>query len=301
MSEQKKGKRKSAASAVVATVIVAIAAAAAIVVLMMMSKKPTEPEQKLPNGTTVAFKPTQEFADECGENAQKLVAGNYKIVRLFVSEGLAHRDEPYGNRPEDGLYTVESDEYETYEQIETLVKSIFTEEESKRILTQMPSDPAAKDNDTSAAETSDISDTSEEISRPELIAVYAPRDEYVDIENSDNVDSVESVDGEMYTDDTTADGEGEENNAETSKPSESGYVKKSVLGISEYFKPYTDYKKPWGSLSIKIAPASEEECYITVYLGSDKDVDLSSVEDTDILNTKMIKENGEWRLTELVY
>lgn len=291
MSEQKKGKKKSAASAVVATVIVAIAAAAAIVVLMMMSKKPPEPEQELPDGTTVTFKPTQAFADECGENAQKLVAGNYKVVRLFVSEGLAHRKEPYGNRPEDGLYTVESDEYGTYEQIESLVKSIYTEEESKRILTQMPSDPAAKQNDTS--------DTSEEISRPELIAIYAPRDEYINVDSENEAESADDIDD---ADDTTAaDGESIAETSGSSDQSKPGYVKKSVLGISEYFKPYTDYKKPWGSLSIKIVPSSEDECYITVYLGSDKDVDLSSVEDTDILNTKMIKENGEWRLTELVY
>ena len=134
----------------------------------------------------------------------------------------------------------------------------------------MPSVPAASL--CGASDTSDqtASSTSGDVTRPETIAVYGSRDVYVD------------ADG-VLEDGTSA------------------YVKKSVLGINEFFKPYTDYKKPWGSISIKIAPLSETECNVTVYLGADKDVDLSSVEDTDILSTKMIKENGEWRLAKLVY
>lgn len=251
MSEQNNEKAKSSVSTIVATAIVALAAVAAIIVLIVMNNS-SEGEQNRGSSDTISvdFKDTQEFADECGENAQKLVAGNYRVLRLFISEGLPHQDEPYGNRPEDGYYTAVSDEFKTYEDLESYVNSIFTEQEARRILKNMPLDPAA------AAGTSDPDSSGG-------VSLYWSRDEYVD--------------------------------------SGTSYVKQSVLGINASFKPYTDYKKPWGSTSIRIVPVSEEECELTVYLGADKDVDLSSVEESDILHTKMIKENGEWRLAELVF
>ena len=257
MSEQNKGKTTSSASTIIATAIVALAAVAAIIVLIVMSKKPGDGRQDMQNNVVVESAGGQDFIDECGENAQRLVQGNYRIVRLFISEGLPYRDEPYGNRPEDRLYTVNSEEFKTFDDVMTLVKSVFVEDEANRILMRMPLDPAAAYG---------VGGNPEEA---QLISVYWTRDEYVDAS------------------DTSAGG--------------SGYVKQTVLGISERFKPYTDYKKPWGSTSIRIVPVNEEECDITIYLGADKDVDLSSVEDSDILTTKMVKVNGEWRLTKLVF
>lgn len=255
MSEQNNGKAKSSISTIVATAIVAAAAVAAIIVLIVMNNGSGNGSERGESNTiSVDYKDTQAFADECGENAQKLVAGNYRILRLFITEGLPHQDEPYGNRPEDGFYTAISDEFKTYEDLETYVNSIFTEQEATRILTKMPLDPAAEYADGSSGGRGSME-------------LYRSRDEYVDASGSGGT----------------------------------SYVKQSVLGINMSFKPYTDYNKPWGSTSIKIVPVSEEECDITIYLGADKDVDLSSVEDTDILHTKMIKENGEWRLAELVF
>lgn len=237
MSEN--NQNKSRLSAVIATAVVALAAVAAIIVLVVTSRAPKE-EQTLPDGTVVDFRPTQELVDECGEHAQELVAKNYTILRLFVTEGLPHKDEPYGNRPEDGLYTANSSDYKTFDEIEKLVKSCFTEKEAKRILTQMPADPA-------------VSMTAS------LIEVYKTRDDYVN------------------------------------------GTKQKVLGINEQFKPFDAYNKPWSSISIRIVPSSDSECYVTVYLGAGKDVDLSSVETSDILTTQMVKENGEWRLSQLIY
>ncbi len=238
MSENNQNKSNPIAIIVTAAVVLA-AVAAFIVMLVTSSNRTPNEDQTLPDGTVVDFKPTQELIDECGEQAQKLVSSNYTIMRLFVTEGLPHLDEPYGNPPEDGMYTVNSADYKTYDEIEALVKSCFTEKEATRILTQMPADPASS---TSAS----------------LIAVYKPRDAYVN--------------GIEYK-----------------------------LGINEKFKPATAYNKPWGSISIKIVPSSETECYITAYLGAEKDVDLSSVEASNVLTTQMIKENGEWRLSQLIY
>ena len=281
------GKKKSSASTIIATAIVALAAIAAIIVLIVMSKE-SDSGQKPSNGSTVENNLTQEFIDECGENAQTLVAGNYRIVRLFISEGLPHRDEPYGNKPEDGYYTVESDEFKTYEQIDTYVRSIFTTEETTRILLKMPFDPAEEYGTVSTGAAQD--DTSSR----NLVPVYWPRVDYVDAG-----DAVSDAVSDVSVQDAPEEEDGE--NDTESRPSAPSYVKQYVLGINEKFKPYTDYKKPWGSISIKIAPVSEEECDITIYLGADKDVDLSSVDDDDILHTKMVKENGEWRLTQLVF
>lgn len=222
--------------ALTATVAVVLAAVAALVVLIVRSSAPDE-DRQLPDGTVVDFKPSQELVDECAENAQKLIADNYTILRLFVTEGLPHIDEPYGNRPDDGMYTTNSVDYTKYEEIETFVKSCFVDTEAARILTQMPADPASGSGS--------------------LIAVYQPRFSLL--------------------------------------------TKETGIGISENFKPYTAYSKPWGSLIIKIVPSSETECYVTVYLGAGEDSDLSDVESANVLTTQMKKENGEWRLAQLIY
>ena len=51
--------------------------------------------------------------------------------------------EPYNNVPEDGYYTVKSDSYKTFSDIETLVNSTFVEKEAKRILTNINGDDVA--------------------------------------------------------------------------------------------------------------------------------------------------------------
>lgn len=288
MSEQNKGKRTSSTSTIVATAIVALAAIAAIVVLIVMSKKADEGQTDLQNSLMVESAGGQAFIDECGEHAQALVAGNYRIVRLYISEGMSYRAEPYGNRPEGGYYAAVSDEFKTYEDIDNYVRSIFVQEEAERILFEMPYDPK----DEYGSE-----DGPSNTTLRRFVPIYSPRVDYVDAEEASEVTSEDTV---SRVPDVVVPSESGDSDA-SSSPSAPAYVKKYVLGIHEDFKPYTDYKKPWGSISIKILPVSEEECDITIYLGADKDVDLSSVEESDILKTKMVKENGEWRLTKLVF
>ncbi len=323
MSEKNNGsKNSSKTSAVIGTVVVAALAVAAIVVLVMMNNKPSV-DQTLPDGTTVSYRASQELADECGERARELMSDNYKTIRLFITEGLPHKDEPYGNRPEDGYYTVNSEEFKLYEQLESFVKSVYTESEAERILTKMPSDPAVTLGGVKRENSENNSEnTSETETRPETIAVYQSRDVYVDIQtesetstpkvptvvvpkpSESGAESAGSENGETEVWDSdlvVSESDESVEPAESVKPVEPTYTKQSVLGISEYFVPYTEYDRPWNSISIKVVPSGEEECFITVYLGSDRDVNLSSVDDSDIISTKMVKENGEWKLTELVY
>lgn len=130
----------------IATVIVFLAAIAAVVVLVIMSnnKPAVDPnsgagtnQSSVPSDATVQFHPTQEFIDECNNNAHDLVESNYEIVRLFLIEPLPHEDEPYGNKPEDGYYTASSSKYATYQDMEKKVKSTFTADEAARILTNL--------------------------------------------------------------------------------------------------------------------------------------------------------------------
>lgn len=130
----------------IATVIVLLAAIAAVVVLIVMSNnKPvaesdsvTSTDQStVPSNASVLFHPTQELIDECNNNAHDLVASSYEIVRIFLIEPLPHEDEPYGNKPEDGYYTVSPSKYANYADIEELVKSTFTADEAARILTNL--------------------------------------------------------------------------------------------------------------------------------------------------------------------
>ncbi|MBQ9948662.1 MAG: hypothetical protein IJO91_09770 [Oscillospiraceae bacterium] len=120
--------------------VLAIAVAVTAVILLTGDKGETSSaggtsDQQISSETV--FRPTQELIDECTYAAHDLVAGSYRIVRLFVTDGLDHFDEPYGNKPEDGIYTVNSKEYTSLSEIEELVRSIYTEDVAKLILTDI--------------------------------------------------------------------------------------------------------------------------------------------------------------------
>lgn len=123
----------------ISTVVVAVLAIAVVIVAIIVisgDNGGTSADSGSSAGVSSSqpFEPTQELVDECTYAAHDLVAGNYRILRLFVTEGLPHEDEPYGNLPEDGLYTVSSSEYKTLGVIEELVNSVFVEEEAVRVL-----------------------------------------------------------------------------------------------------------------------------------------------------------------------
>lgn len=127
--------KKNSTIPLIATIIVAAVAIAAVVIAIVTlnaGKGNTTPGQQ--GGVTNEFRPTQELVEECTYAAHDLVADSYKIVRLFVTEGLAHYGEPYGNEPEDGIYTVNSQEYSSLSQIEDFVYSVYTNSEAERIL-----------------------------------------------------------------------------------------------------------------------------------------------------------------------
>ena len=128
----KKYKQNSTAP-LIATIAVALAAIAAVIVLLVMMSGGDTSEQSEESG----FRITAELIEECTGSAHDLVKQNYEIIKLFVTEGLPKASEPYGNPPEDGMYTVDSKEYTALSQIEELVQSVYVEGEADRILHSM--------------------------------------------------------------------------------------------------------------------------------------------------------------------
>lgn len=249
MSENKpKYTQNTTNVSLIATIIVAVLAIvlAVVAIITMRNSSDTPATSSVVSNTD--FRPTQELVDECTYAAHDLVADSYSIIRLFVSEGLPHFDEPYGNKPEDGLYTVNSTEYTSLEDIENLVRRVYTNSEAERILG---------------------------------MKVYQNRKILVDI---------------VY-DDSTAESTAE---TETVEPRPL-YEEKTVLGISEEFTPNESYNKGWNSCSIAVLPKSETECELTIYLGGISTKETGSEETDSVLETAMVKIDGEWKLAAFVY
>lgn len=78
-----------------------------------------------------AYVPDEKTSEEMKDAAIELLSGNYEVLKLFYTRGLEHKDEPYGNAPEDGYYTVSDSDYTSLEQLEELVNSIFCDEQAK--------------------------------------------------------------------------------------------------------------------------------------------------------------------------
>ncbi len=81
------------------------------------------------------FVPDEDLSNEMMDAASKLIENNYYVICLYYIQGLPHKDEPYGNTPEDGYYTVNSDEYTSIEQLEKLVDSTYVSEAANKIKT----------------------------------------------------------------------------------------------------------------------------------------------------------------------
>ncbi len=124
-------KQKSLAATIV-TALVAVAAIAAVAAGIIMMTKKEEPDA--PDSTPSI---SEALVDECGKAANELVQNNYTVLKLYVIEGLPYKT-VYGNRSEDGYYTVDDENYKDFSQIEELVKSTYAADEAERILTRFP-------------------------------------------------------------------------------------------------------------------------------------------------------------------
>lgn len=132
-------KKNSSNLPLIATIIVALVAIALAVTAIIMLNKPSSQDQTqsgASGGINVQDTSylTPEYREECEYAAHDLLNESHEILRLFVTEGLFHEDEPYGNLPEDGYYTVNSTDYTSLEQIEDLVHSVYADDAAEQIL-----------------------------------------------------------------------------------------------------------------------------------------------------------------------
>lgn len=130
-------KQNSTNLPLIATIVVAVVAVAlAVTAIFMMNKAPEQTQSDAGTSSQVQDTSylTPEYREECEYAAHDLLDASHEILRLFVTEGLFHEDEPYGNLPEDGYYTVNSTDYTSLEQIEELVRSVYIEDAAQQIL-----------------------------------------------------------------------------------------------------------------------------------------------------------------------
>ena len=72
------------------------------------------------------YEPDEELKEEMRDAVIELIPDNYTVLRLYYIRGLSHKDEPYGNAPEDGYYTVDSETYTSLAQLEEIVDRTYT-------------------------------------------------------------------------------------------------------------------------------------------------------------------------------
>ncbi len=117
--------------------VAAIAVFAVVLALNPVAEKPDNDEPMQTSVSTTAapqgYEADAELAEEMKDEAQALVTKNYEILSLYYIHGTDHKDEPYGNAPEDGYYTVKDDTYSSIEQLEALVDSTFLTEQAETV------------------------------------------------------------------------------------------------------------------------------------------------------------------------
>ena len=121
----------------IATAVVAVLALAAVIALIIVLNLPKEGNDNDPSANNSGFMITEELELECKYAAHDLISQSYEVMRLYVFDGLTSMGEPYGNEPEDGLYTVATEynsKYTTLEDIEKLVKSTYTDEAAEKVM-----------------------------------------------------------------------------------------------------------------------------------------------------------------------
>ena len=115
---------KKNTAATIATIVVAVLAIATTLFLLYQTSQQQDNQYN--------YVPSDEVNEEMNMNAVTLIKNNCEVFRIYLQYGLPHQAEPYNNVPEDGYYTVKSDNYKTISDVEAVVNSTFVEKEAKR-------------------------------------------------------------------------------------------------------------------------------------------------------------------------
>ncbi|MCL2639101.1 MAG: hypothetical protein FWD48_12125 [Oscillospiraceae bacterium] len=130
----------SSKSAFIATIVVAVLAIAAAVFAL----RNITPSEQEPSFTyePEEYRPSDTLKDEMLNAAERIIANNIILIRLYITHGVPVVREPYanttdrplGNPPEDGYFYSASSEFKTFAELEALVRETFVAEEAERII-----------------------------------------------------------------------------------------------------------------------------------------------------------------------
>ncbi len=146
-----KVKGKYSESDVLHAIILIVAAVLAIIVFVVVLLltgggfgKPADEKPDVSQNTTTSqtkpekeqgFVPGDDLMNEMMDAAAKLIENNYYVLCLYYIDHLSFKEEPYGNKPEDGYLTVVSDRYTAMDQIEELVNGTYTADTAQKVMT----------------------------------------------------------------------------------------------------------------------------------------------------------------------
>lgn len=127
-------KKKSAnISSIIITVLAVLLAVAAVIFLIVtfFGKNGKDPDSTRPDDS---FIPTSELVSSAEQAAYDLLPKNYKIYQYFT-KGMTTKEEPYGNKPEDGFYTCVNEDYKNFDEFCDFIRSVFTEMTAATLIT----------------------------------------------------------------------------------------------------------------------------------------------------------------------
>ncbi|MCL2077210.1 MAG: hypothetical protein FWH08_02240 [Oscillospiraceae bacterium] len=131
----------SSKSAFIATIVVfLLAVTAAIFAFLLIGKDKDEGSDAAHRNYHSNYRPSDELEDEMLDAAERLIRNNHDIIGIYVTRGLPVKPEPYGNRPENNTYYVDSEEFKTLEELESFVDKTFIPEEAERVKNNMLDD-----------------------------------------------------------------------------------------------------------------------------------------------------------------
>ncbi len=134
MATKKKKKNGINAASLIITLAAVILAVVAIIFLIKTTGSDEETGTTSTEPNSTEFQATQELVDATQQAAYDLLPKNYKVFQ-YLTRGMTHEDEPYGNLPEDGFYTCVSDEFNNFEDFSNYIKEIYTEKTAEKLLT----------------------------------------------------------------------------------------------------------------------------------------------------------------------
>lgn len=130
MSENK---QKVSTSSLIITIVAALLAIAALIFLMITMSKAEEKESENAKNTVTEAATMDPVLQSAELALTDLINNNLKAYSYFTV-GMSIEEEPYGNKPEDGLYTCNESSYKTFEDFSKFIRSIYTDQTAAKLL-----------------------------------------------------------------------------------------------------------------------------------------------------------------------